>query len=88
MHNNLGGLAGAFCAATGDECVTTPSQLGDVDVNTYPGCAGKTLQDSCYTGMGACAPNQRSARWDWLASPSTSWRVRSFWKRRRLGNLE
>ena len=84
LHNNLGGVAGAYCVATGGECVTTPSQLGDVGVNTYPGCAGKTVQDSCYTGMGALAPNQRSPRWDWPASPSTSSRVHSFRKRPRL----
>ena len=42
------------------------SQLGDI--GTYPGCAGKTMDDSCYVGVGALATNQRSPRSDRPAS--------------------
>ena len=83
LHNNLGGVAGAYCASrpTSSGCVkaeaTAPSQLGlgEGSINTYPGCAGKTVIDSCYEGMGAFAPNQRSPRRDWPTSPSISSRA-------------
>ena len=43
-------------------CESDLSQLGNI--GTYPGCAGKTKDDSCYVGVGALATNQRSPRWD------------------------
>ena len=36
LHNNLGGVAGAYCAATGDGCSSQSSQLGDF--GSYPEC--------------------------------------------------
>ena len=54
LHNNLGGVAGHYCATEGGGCSSDLSQLGDV--GTYPGCAGKALHDMCYTGMGARWP--------------------------------
>ena len=82
LHNNLGGVAGHYCATTGEECTSDMSQLGDV--GTYPGCKDKTMDDSCYNGIGALATNQRSPRWDRPASAPTASRVVVRSLRRRL----
>ena len=64
LHNNLGGVAGTYCASStpgvGDDterCSTQMSQLGDFGAaSLYPDCAGKALDDMCYTGIGARWP--------------------------------
>ena len=64
LHNNLGGVAGTYCAVStpgiGDDterCSTQMSQLGNFGAaSLYPECAGKALDDMCYTGMGARWP--------------------------------
>merc|ERR1711924_209085 len=83
LHSNLGGVHGHYCATQGEECNPEPSKLGDVGINTYPGCAGKTMDDSCYNGIGALATNQRSPRWDRASAP-TALRVVVRSLRRRL----
>ena len=60
LHNNLGGVAGTYCAVSTpgigqdtERCSTQMSQLGSLG---YPECAGKALDDMCYTGIGARWP--------------------------------
>ena len=64
LHNNLGGVAGTYCAlsnpAIGDDderCSPEVSQLGNFGAaSLYPECAGKQLDDMCFTGIGARWP--------------------------------
>ena len=64
LHNNLGGVAGTYCALStpgiGDDtqrCSPQMSQLGNFGAaSLYPECAGKTLDNMCYTGIGARWP--------------------------------
>ena len=86
LHNNMGGVAGTYCAlsnpAIGDDderCSPVSSQLGNFGAaSLYPECAGKQLDDMCHTGIGARWPR---TSWDRPAPAPTLRVVRSLRKR-------